>query len=66
LERQAIVRCGGNVVLQWSLLFFIVALIAALIAFGGLAASAAVAKLFFFVFLTLSAGSLIASLIRSA
>jgi uncharacterized membrane protein YtjA (UPF0391 family) len=53
--------------LQWSLLFLIIALIAALIAFGGLAAaSAGVAKLFFFTFLTLSAASLIASLIRSA
>jgi uncharacterized membrane protein YtjA (UPF0391 family) len=58
---------GGNIVLQWSLLFFIVALMAALVGFGGLAAtSAGIAKLFFFVFLMLSAASLIASLMRNA
>ena len=53
--------------LHWALLFLIVALIAALLGFGGLAAaSAGIAKLLFFVFLILFAVSLLASLLRSA
>jgi uncharacterized membrane protein YtjA (UPF0391 family) len=56
-----------SAVLQWALLFLVVALIAALLGFGGLAAaSAGIAKLVFFVFLMLFAISLIASLLRSA
>jgi uncharacterized membrane protein YtjA (UPF0391 family) len=54
-------------VLQWAVLFLVVALIAALLGFGGLAAaSAGIAKLVFFVFLMLFAVSLIASLLRIA
>jgi len=53
--------------LQWALLFLIIALIAALLGFGGLAAvSTGAAKLVFFVFVILFALSLVASLLRRA
>lgn len=46
--------------LSWALLFFIVALIAALFGFGGIAAGAAwIAQVLFFVFLVLFIVSLI-------
>jgi uncharacterized membrane protein YtjA (UPF0391 family) len=52
--------------LGWALTFLVVALIAAVFGFGGIAvASAGIAKLLFFVFLVLFAVSLIASLFRS-
>jgi uncharacterized membrane protein YtjA (UPF0391 family) len=51
--------------LGWALTFFIVALIAAIFGFGGIAvASAEVAKILFVVFLILFAVSLIAGLMR--
>ena len=53
--------------LQWALLFLVIALIAALLGFGGLAAaSTGAAKLVFFVFVVLFALSLLASLLRRA
>jgi len=53
--------------LQWALLFLIIALIAALLGFGGVAAtSVGAAKLVFFVFIVLFALSLLASLLRRA
>ena len=52
--------------LGWALTFLVVALIAAVFGFGGIAvASAGIAKLLFFVVLVLFAVSLIASLFRS-
>jgi len=52
--------------LGWALTFLVIALIAAVFGFGGIAvASAGVAKLLFFVFLVLFAVSVIASLFRS-
>jgi len=52
--------------LGWALTFLVVALIAALFGFGGIAiASAGIAKILFFVFLVLFAVSLIAGLFRS-
>ena len=51
--------------LYWALIFFIVALVAALFGFGGIAAaSAGIAKILFFVFLILFAVSLIAGMVR--
>jgi uncharacterized membrane protein YtjA (UPF0391 family) len=51
--------------LRWALGFFIVALIAAFLGFGGIAASAAgIAKILFFGFIILAALALVAGLIR--
>lgn len=51
--------------LGWAIGFFIVALIAALFGFGGIAAGAAgIAKILFVGFLILAAVSLIAGLVR--
>jgi uncharacterized membrane protein YtjA (UPF0391 family) len=51
--------------LGWAVTFLIVAIIAALLGFGGIAvASAGIAKIIFFVFLVLFAVTLIASLFR--
>lgn len=51
--------------LQYALIFFIVALIAALFGFGGLAASAAgIAKILFFVFLALTVASFVVGLFK--
>ncbi|MFC3229269.1 DUF1328 domain-containing protein [Marinibaculum pumilum] len=53
--------------LGWALGFFILALIAALFGFGGIAsASAGIAQILFFIFLVLLAISLIAHLFRGA
>lgn len=51
--------------LRWALIFFIVALIAALFGFGGIAGTAAwIAKLLFIGFLIVAAIALVASLTR--
>ena len=51
--------------LGWALTFLIVAIIAAVLGFGGVAvASASIAKILFVVFLILFAVSLIAGLVR--
>jgi uncharacterized membrane protein YtjA (UPF0391 family) len=51
--------------LKWALIFFVVALVAALFGFGGLAAGAAgIGKLLFFGFLILAGIALIAGLVR--
>ena len=51
--------------LNWAITFFIVALVAALLGFTGIAAGAAeIAKILFFVFLGLFVGSLVAGLMR--
>jgi len=53
--------------LRWALVFFVVALIAAVFGFWGIAAAATgVAKLLFFVFLVLFLVSLVAGLARRA
>lgn len=52
---------GGNAMLGWALLFLVVALIAAVLGFGGIAAGATwIAKILFFVFLILFIVSLVA------
>jgi uncharacterized membrane protein YtjA (UPF0391 family) len=50
--------------LRWALMFFIVALIAAVFGFGGIAADASgIARILFFIFLVLFALSLLYSLL---
>lgn len=50
----------GIIMLSWAITFFVLALIAAVLGFGGLAASmAGIAKILFFVFLALFAISMI-------
>ncbi|EAQ80515.1 DUF1328 family protein [Blastopirellula marina] len=51
--------------LSWALMFFIIALIAAGLGFGGLAGAAAgIAKILFFVFLVLFVVSLLSGVVR--
>lgn len=51
--------------LYWALTFFVVALIAAILGFGGVAiAAASIAKILFFVFLVLFLFSLVAHMAR--
>lgn len=51
--------------LSWALMFFIIALIAAGLGFGGVAGAAAgIAKILFFVFLVLFVVSLLGGLVR--
>jgi uncharacterized membrane protein YtjA (UPF0391 family) len=57
---------GGNM-LRWALIFFIVALVAAVFGFWGIVAAAAgIAKLLFFLFLVLFLISLVGGLVRRA
>ncbi len=58
---------GDPRMLYWSLLFLAIALVAALLGFGGIAAAAAgIARLLFVLFLILFLVSLIAHLVRRA
>ena len=51
----------GVIMLHYALVFFLIALVAAVFGFGGIAASAAgIAKILFFVFLVLFIASLVA------
>jgi uncharacterized membrane protein YtjA (UPF0391 family) len=51
--------------LQYALIFFVVALVAALFGFGGIAASATgIAQVLFFIFLVLTIASFVISLFR--
>ena len=53
--------------LVWAVTFFMIALVAALFGFGGIAAAATgIAKILFFVFLVLFIVSLIAGIVRRA
>jgi uncharacterized membrane protein YtjA (UPF0391 family) len=52
--------------LGWAIAFFVIALIAAVFGFGGIAsASAGIAQILFFVFLVLFLGTLILNVVRS-
>jgi len=54
-----------GIMLHWAVVFFIIAIIAGVLGFGGIAvATAEIAKLLFFIFLVLFVVSLIASLFR--
>jgi uncharacterized membrane protein YtjA (UPF0391 family) len=51
--------------LRWALAFFIIALIAAVLGFGGIAVAAAgIAKILFFIFLVLFLVALVSGLMR--
>jgi uncharacterized membrane protein YtjA (UPF0391 family) len=51
--------------LRWAVIFFVLALIAALFGFGGIAAGAVdIARILFFAFLILAAISIVANLAR--
>lgn len=65
-DRVAVVTNNGeSKVLSWALIFFVVAIIAAVFGFGGIAsASAGIAQILFFIFLVLFAVSLIMGLAR--
>ncbi len=53
--------------LYWALAFFVIALIAGLFGFGGIAsASAGIAQILFFVFLVLFAAAVIMRLVRGS
>ena len=55
----------GTIMLHYAVVFFVIALIAALFGFGGIAAGAAeIAKVLFFIFLVLFVVSLIVGLFR--
>ena len=57
----------GGFMLRWALVFFVVALVAAIFGFLGIAAAAAgIAKLLFFIFLVLFLVSLVGGLVRRA
>lgn len=52
--------------LKWSAIFFVIAIIAAIFGFGGIAVGAvAIAKMLFFVFVVLCAIMLIAGLVKA-
>jgi len=58
-------HCGVIVMLYYAVIFFVIALIAAIFGFTGLAAGAAsIAKLLFFVFLIFAAVTFVFSLMR--
>jgi len=53
--------------LHYAIVFFVIALVAALFGFGGIAAGATeIAKILFFIFLVIAVVTFIASLIRKA
>jgi uncharacterized membrane protein YtjA (UPF0391 family) len=55
----------GSAMLNWALIFLVIALIAAAFGFGGIAAAAtSIAQTLFFIFLVLFLVSLIAGLVR--
>jgi uncharacterized membrane protein YtjA (UPF0391 family) len=69
LTRAAFRRKRGHfkeiVMLYYAALFFVIALVAALFGFGGIAAGAAeIAKILFFIFLVLFVVSLVAGMMR--
>jgi uncharacterized membrane protein YtjA (UPF0391 family) len=60
------VQRGMEIMLNWVLLFFVIAIVAAVLGFTTIAAQAAgIAKILFFIFLVLFVVSLLAHLFRS-
>jgi|SRR5687767_13734954 uncharacterized membrane protein YtjA (UPF0391 family) len=65
-QRAPICSIGGWPMLHYAVVFFVIALIAALFGFGGIAASAVgIAKILFIVFAVLTVASLLIGLVRS-
>jgi uncharacterized membrane protein YtjA (UPF0391 family) len=69
---SAAASCGKNhskegTMLRWAVAFFIIAIIAAIFGFGGIAVAAAgIAKILFFIFLVLFLVALLSGLVRRA
>jgi uncharacterized membrane protein YtjA (UPF0391 family) len=64
-EKSQTASEGGRYMLRWALIFFVVALVAALFGFGGIAlAAAGVAKILFYLFLILFLITLVGHLLR--
>jgi uncharacterized membrane protein YtjA (UPF0391 family) len=62
-RQTGIAREGVKAMLYWALVFFIIAIVAAVFGFGGIAAGAeSIAKVLFFLFLVVFAASLILGL----
>jgi uncharacterized membrane protein YtjA (UPF0391 family) len=58
---------GGDDMLRWALGFFLIAIVAAIFGFGGIAiAAAGIAKILFFLFLILFLVALVGGLVRRA
>jgi uncharacterized membrane protein YtjA (UPF0391 family) len=56
---------GGHIMLYYALVFFIVAIVAAALGFGGIAAGAAsIAKVLFFIFLVIFLVTLVMGVVR--
>jgi uncharacterized membrane protein YtjA (UPF0391 family) len=56
---------GGTVMLNYAIVFFVIAIVAAIFGFGGIAAGAAsIAKILFFVFLAIALITFVMSLLR--
>lgn len=67
ITRNIVAGPKGESMLRWALIFFIVALVAAVFGFWGIVAAAAgIAKLLFFLFLVLFLISLVGGLVRRA
>jgi uncharacterized membrane protein YtjA (UPF0391 family) len=62
---RSLVQQGEKSMLYWALVFFVLALVAALLGFGGIAGAAAgIAKILFFGFLVVAAIALVVNLTR--
>jgi uncharacterized membrane protein YtjA (UPF0391 family) len=58
---------GGNEMLHYALVFFLIAIVAAIFGFGGISvASAGIAKILFFIFLVIFLVSLVMGVARRA
>jgi uncharacterized membrane protein YtjA (UPF0391 family) len=65
LRRQYSTDCKGITMLYYAAVFFVIAIVAALLGFGGIAAGASsIAQVLFFIFVVLFLVSLIAGLVR--
>jgi uncharacterized membrane protein YtjA (UPF0391 family) len=66
-HRQNLYQLTGGFMLNWAVAFFVIALVAAIFGFFGIASAAVgIAKILFFVFLVLFLVSLVGGLMRRA
>jgi uncharacterized membrane protein YtjA (UPF0391 family) len=67
LDLEKVANAKGGFMLRWAILFFIVALVAAVFGFLGIAAAAVgIARILFFIFLVLFLVSLVGGLVSRA
>jgi uncharacterized membrane protein YtjA (UPF0391 family) len=65
VSRRAAAHSQGAIMLHYALVFFLIAIVAAVFGFGGIAVGAAeIAKILFVIFLVLFLGSLIVGLLN--